>query len=69
MGLLIGLELTEPLAEKITLDMLDKGVIVNNIGDYIIRLLPPLIIETEQIDLIIDIMDQSMGTIGVKNES
>ncbi len=69
LGLLIGLELTEPLAEKITLDMLDKGVIVNNIGDYIIRLLPPLIIETEQIDLIIDIMDQSMGTIGVKNES
>lgn len=43
-GLMIGLQLKNPLAYYVTEGALEKGLIINNIGDCIIRLLPPLLI-------------------------
>jgi acetylornithine aminotransferase len=49
-GLLLGIELTTPIAKKISTVMLDLGFIVNAANDQTIRIAPPLIVTTTQID-------------------
>lgn len=54
-GLMIGVELTaasRPFVEK----MLRKGVMANATADTVIRLVPPLVISYEEIDMVIDTM-------------
>ena len=52
---MIGIELDLPCAELVSL-ALDAGLLINVTGDTSIRLLPPLIISYEQIDLLVDIL-------------
>ncbi len=49
-GLMIGIELKEPIAQKVKERCLAKGYLVNSIGTNVIRLLPPLIIQKHDID-------------------
>jgi acetylornithine/N-succinyldiaminopimelate aminotransferase len=49
-GLLLGIELTTPIAKKIASSMLDAGVVVNAANDQTIRIAPPLIVTASQID-------------------
>jgi acetylornithine/N-succinyldiaminopimelate aminotransferase len=49
-GLLIGIELSSPIAKRIAAAMLEAGVIVNAANDQTIRIAPPLIVSTAQID-------------------
>jgi acetylornithine aminotransferase len=49
-GLLLGIELSSPIAKKIAAAMLDAGVIVNAANETTIRIAPPLIVTTFQID-------------------
>ena len=49
-GLLLGIELSSPIAKKIAAAMLDAGVIVNAASETTIRIAPPLIVTTSQID-------------------
>jgi acetylornithine aminotransferase len=49
-GLLLGIELTKPIAKKIASSMLDAGVVVNAANDQTIRIAPPLIVTASQID-------------------
>ena len=49
-GLLLGIELSSPIAKKIAAAMLDAGVIVNAANETTIRIAPPLIVTTSQID-------------------
>lgn len=55
-GLLQGLELTEPVAPYIKKAM-EKGVILMGAGANVIRLVPPLVIEKEHIDELISILE------------
>ena len=49
-GLLLGIELTKPIAKKIASSMLGAGVVVNAANDQTIRIAPPLIVTASQID-------------------
>ena len=49
-GLMLGVELTEPVAKRVQREALERGLIVNAIGDTILRFLPPLIITRADID-------------------
>ena len=49
-GLLIGIELTSPIAKQVAAAMLDAGVIVNAANESTIRIAPPLIVTLVQID-------------------
>jgi acetylornithine/N-succinyldiaminopimelate aminotransferase len=49
-GLLLGIELSTPNAKKIAAAMLEAGVIVNAANDQTVRIAPPLIVTTVQID-------------------
>ena len=48
-GLMIGIELINPLAKKIALELLNEKIVVGTSGDSVIRLLPPFIISKNEI--------------------
>ena len=48
-GLMIGIELTKPLAKKIAVELLNNKVVVGTSGDSVVRLLPPFIISGNEI--------------------
>jgi len=50
LGLMIGLTLKGADARTIVIALLDKGFIINSVGDRILRFLPPLIIAEAEID-------------------
>ncbi len=49
-GLMIGVSLTAPDAKRIQAEALERGLILNAIGDDILRFLPPLIITQSDVD-------------------
>ena len=49
-GLLLGIELTTPIAKNVAALMLEAGVIVNAANDQTIRIAPPLIVTMPQIE-------------------
>ena len=59
-GLLLGIELTVPIAKKVASSMLEAGVIVNAANDKTIRIAPPLIVTAAQVDKFIFIFKKVM---------
>lgn len=57
MGLMRGLELSEPAGPYIT-EALEKGVIFMSAGTHVIRFIPPLVMEKKDIDEMIAILEQ-----------
>ncbi|MHB8717610.1 MAG: acetylornithine transaminase [Candidatus Dormibacteria bacterium] len=49
-GLMLAVVLSEPAAQRWARAALEEGVIVNAIGDSVIRLLPPLLLTREDVD-------------------
>lgn len=56
-GLMIGIELIEPLAKKIAKELLNEKIVVGNSGDLVIRLLPPFIISESEIKEFVKIFE------------
>jgi acetylornithine aminotransferase len=54
-GLLLGIELESPIAKKVAAALLDSGVIVNAANESTIRIAPPLIVTTFQIEKFISL--------------
>ena len=50
LGLMVGIQLAEPLAKDLSRRCLEAGYLVGTVGDDVLRLLPPLIIRQEDID-------------------
>ena len=57
-GLMVGVELNENKAKEITEKCLEKGLIINNATDNVLRFLPPLIIGKKEVDSAIKILDK-----------
>ena len=49
-GLMLGVVLAEPVAQRWARAALDEGVIVNAIGERVVRLLPPLVLSRADVD-------------------
>ena len=58
MGLMLAAELEENTAKRIVLSCLERGYVVNNIGDNILRFLPPLSISTREVDGLIEVLGE-----------
>jgi acetylornithine/N-succinyldiaminopimelate aminotransferase len=56
-GLLQALVLAEPLAVEVTAAALGRGLMVNSIGDRVVRMVPPLIIGRAEVDRALDILE------------
>ena len=54
-GLLIGIELESPIAKSVSAALLDSGIIVNAANESTIRIAPPLIVTTVQIEKFISL--------------
>jgi acetylornithine/N-succinyldiaminopimelate aminotransferase len=57
-GLMLGVELVAPDAKRVAREALERGLILNAIGDHILRLLPPLIITKGDIDQAMDVLTE-----------
>jgi len=55
-GIMIGIELNT-YAKPIVNKCLAKGLLVNKCGDFVLRFLPPLIVDKEEIDKCVEILD------------
>ncbi len=55
-GLMIGIELDRPCGELVS-KALERGLLINVTAERVIRLLPPLIVSTEQIDEAVTTLD------------
>ena len=60
LGLMLGVELRYDV-HNVILKALGKGVLVLDAGKTVVRLLPPLVIEKEQIDQAISVLDSALG--------
>jgi acetylornithine/succinyldiaminopimelate/putrescine aminotransferase len=55
---MLGIELMQPVADKVVVELLNKGFIINNIGLKILRFLPPLIVTKKEIDKLVLALQQ-----------
>ena len=57
-GLLIGIELDRPVAHEIASACLDRGVLVNDVTDSVVRLTPPLMVGPDEIDRGVEVLKE-----------
>jgi predicted acetylornithine/succinylornithine family transaminase len=55
-GLMVGVELSEPIAKIMRDGLLERGVVCNAVGDTILRFLPPLIITESDCDRVEEVL-------------
>jgi acetylornithine/succinyldiaminopimelate/putrescine aminotransferase len=60
LGLMLALEFSEPIAKTLSSRCLDMGLIVNPIGDNILRFVPPLNLTKEQVDSAVSIIEAAL---------
>ncbi|HOL17261.1 MAG TPA: aspartate aminotransferase family protein [Bacillota bacterium] len=63
LGLMIALELKKPLAALAQAECQARGLLVNAIGDTILRLLPPLIVSKEEISRALNVVDEVLANL------
>ena len=59
MGLIIGIQLTKP-GRPIVNECLEAGAIINCTAENVLRFVPPLIINKENVDELITILDKTL---------
>lgn len=60
LGLMLGLELSEPIGKAVFDRCLEAGLIINNVGDTILRLIPPIILTQQQADEGVAILEKAI---------
>ncbi|MFW6023053.1 MAG: aspartate aminotransferase family protein [Halanaerobiaceae bacterium] len=59
MGLMLALQLSDELSAKdITMKLFEKGFLINAVKEHTLRFLPPLVIEHDDIDRLIEALDE-----------
>ena len=53
MGLMCGVEFSEPVAKEIGQKLTEKNILVGVVGDRVLRIVPPLIVQKSDIDILI----------------
>lgn len=64
-GLLVALEFSSDIAETVLTACLERGLLVNRVKPNALRLMPPLIIDNEEVDEALGILDKALS--GVAN--
>jgi predicted acetylornithine/succinylornithine family transaminase len=58
-GLMVGVTVSASRAAEIAAGALARGVVINAIGDSILRFLPPLVCSTAEIDTLLNVLSQT----------
>jgi acetylornithine/N-succinyldiaminopimelate aminotransferase len=61
-GLMNAVEFAEPIAADLVLSGLGKGLVLNNIGPHILRILPPLVCGRGEIDTLMAALYELLGS-------
>ena len=61
MGLMVGVSLSRPVAAKASAIALERGLVINNIGDEILRFLPPLVCTSSEIDTLLSALEEILA--------
>ncbi|MBI2844619.1 MAG: acetylornithine transaminase [Armatimonadetes bacterium] len=64
LGLMVAVELEDPVGKAAAAACMDGGLIVNAIGENILRFLPPLIITRDDVDRAIGILEGAISAVG-----
>ncbi|MHB8050116.1 MAG: acetylornithine/succinylornithine family transaminase [Coriobacteriia bacterium] len=62
-GLMMAAELAHPHAKAVASACLGQGIVLNAIGDSVLRLLPPLVCTSHETDILIDTLESVLGGI------
>ena len=60
-GLMLAMEIKEPEASKICLNMQEKGFLIGTVGETILRFLPPLIVTKSDIDILCEALEKELN--------
>lgn len=60
-GLMIAAELTAPVAQQVAAACLERGIVLNAIGDSTLRLLPPLVCSDNETAILVDTLHAVLG--------
>lgn len=58
LGLMIGIHLSEGIAKQLKNEFFEKGFLIGNVGDFVLRLLPPLIISLDDVGAFISVLEE-----------
>lgn len=61
LGLMLALEFNVPIGRQVAARCLDNGLVLNAIGDRILRFLPPLVVTKDDVDTAVEILDSALG--------
>ena len=67
-GLLLGVMLEQPLARETQAAALDEGLIINAIGDSVVRLAPPLVVSDQEIELAASMLGRALARARIASE-
>lgn len=62
-GLLIGLELSEAIAPDVVVAAMHKGALLNPVRPDVVRLMPPLTVNAEEIDRCVEIIGEAIAEV------
>ncbi len=62
-GLMMAAELVQPRAKAIASACLERGIVLNAIGESVLRLLPPLVCTPHETDILINTLESVLGEI------
>jgi acetylornithine/N-succinyldiaminopimelate aminotransferase len=62
-GLLVAMEFNSEIAQDVLMTCLEKGLLVNKVKPNAVRLIPPLIIGNNEVDLALGILDKALSGI------
>jgi acetylornithine aminotransferase len=57
---MVGVELSSPVAERVVSAGLEHRLVLNSIGQHILRFLPPLVCTKADVDLLIERLQKIM---------
>ncbi len=62
-GLMVGARLNQPIARQVVSNCLEKRLITNATDDFMLRLVPPLIVNADQIERAVGIFAEVLGAL------
>lgn len=60
-GLMLAAELVAPVAQHVAAACLERGIVINAIGDHVLRLLPPLVCTERETAILVDTLSAVLG--------
>lgn len=64
-GLMVSAELKQPIARKLLMNALENGLVLNAVGDNVLRFLPPLCISKQDVDEAINKLEAARHAISL----